>query len=80
MYNIKILENAYTAVIELANSCTAKKLSTCRDVYHILKFVRLLPVISPNNQLRLVKYPTPSMRTPKDLRKWQAVRLPNISL
>lgn len=40
MYNIKILENAYTAVIELANSCTAKKLSTCRDVYHILKFVR----------------------------------------
>ena len=40
MYNIQILENAYTAVIELANSCTSKKLSTCRDVYHIVKYVR----------------------------------------
>lgn len=40
MYNIKILENAYTAVIELADSCNSKKLSTCRDVYHIVKYVR----------------------------------------
>lgn len=40
MYNIKILENAYAAVIELANSCNSKKLSTCRDVYHIVKYVR----------------------------------------
>ena len=40
MYNIQILENAYTAVINLADSCNSKKLSTCRDVYHIVKYVR----------------------------------------
>ena len=40
MYNIKIIENAYASAIKLADSCTPDKLSSCRDVYHILKFVR----------------------------------------
>lgn len=40
MYNIKILENAYASAIELAESCTSEKPSTCRDVYHVMKYVR----------------------------------------
>lgn len=40
MYNIEILKNAYASAIELAESCTSDKLSACRDVYCILKFVR----------------------------------------
>ncbi|MDE6592776.1 MAG: hypothetical protein K2K57_06925 [Oscillospiraceae bacterium] len=40
MYNIKILENAVTAAIELAESCTPDSRSDCRDIYHIVKFVR----------------------------------------
>ena len=40
MYNIKILENAVTAAIELSESCTPDSRSDCRDIYHIVKFVR----------------------------------------
>lgn len=40
MYNIKILENAYASAIELAESCTSEKPSTCCDVYHVVKYVR----------------------------------------
>lgn len=38
--DIKILENAYTSAIELAESCTPDSLSDCRDIYHIVKYVR----------------------------------------
>ena len=40
MYNIKTLKNAVTAAIELAESCTSDSRSDCRDIYHIVKFVR----------------------------------------
>ncbi|MDE6594106.1 MAG: hypothetical protein K2K57_13720 [Oscillospiraceae bacterium] len=40
MYNIKILENAVTAAIELAEGCKPDSRSDCRDIYHIVKFVR----------------------------------------
>ena len=40
MYNIKTLENAVTAAIELAESCKPDSRSDCRDIYHIVKFVR----------------------------------------
>ena len=38
--DIKILENAYTSAIELAESCTSDSLSDCRNIYHIVKYVR----------------------------------------
>ena len=40
MYNINILENAVIAAIELAESCKPDSRSDCRDIYHIVKFVR----------------------------------------
>ena len=40
MYNIKTLENSVIAAIELAESCTPDSRSDCRDIYHIVKFVR----------------------------------------
>ncbi|MCM1060545.1 MAG: hypothetical protein NC452_09640 [Eubacterium sp.] len=40
MYNTKTLINACTAAVELAENYTANKLSTCRDIYHIVKFLR----------------------------------------
>lgn len=40
MYSIKILNDAVSAIIELADSCTSEKPSTCSDVYHVMKYVR----------------------------------------
>lgn len=40
MYSIKILNEAFSAIIELADSCTSEKPSTCSDVYHVMKYVR----------------------------------------
>ncbi|MCM1330095.1 MAG: hypothetical protein NC253_11725 [Ruminococcus sp.] len=40
MYTTKTLINACTAAVELAENYTANKRSTCRDIYHILKFLR----------------------------------------
>lgn len=40
MYSIKILNEAVSAIIELADSCTSEKPSTCCDVYHVVKYVR----------------------------------------
>lgn len=40
MYSIKILNDAVSAIIELADSCTSEKPSTCCDVYHVVKYVR----------------------------------------
>ncbi len=40
MYNIKTLENAVTSAIELAESCTSDSRSDCRDVFHVVKYVR----------------------------------------
>lgn len=40
MYSIQILNDAVSAIIELADSCTSEKPSTCCDVYHVVKYVR----------------------------------------
>lgn len=40
MYNIKILEEAYTAVIELANNCTSTDRTTLSNMLHLVKLVR----------------------------------------
>ena len=40
MYNIKTLENAITAAIELSESCTSDSRSDFRDVFHVIKYVR----------------------------------------
>ncbi len=40
MYNIKILENACTAAIELADNCTDCDAKTQGYIYHLVKFVR----------------------------------------
>ena len=40
MYNTKTLENAVRAAIELSESCTSDSRSDCRDVFHVVKYVR----------------------------------------
>ncbi len=40
MYNIKILENACTAAIELADNCADDDAKTQGYIYHLVKFVR----------------------------------------
>lgn len=46
--DIKILENAYTSAIELAESCTSDSLSDCRNIYHIVKYIRAAVRDFPN--------------------------------
>ncbi len=53
MYNIKILENAVTAAIELAESCTPDSRSDCRDVFHVVKYVRAAVRDFPNRSSSL---------------------------
>ena len=48
MYNIKILENAVTAAIELSESCKTDSRSDCRDVFHVVKYVRATVRDYPN--------------------------------
>ena len=40
MYSIKIIEEAYTAVIELADNCTSTDRTTLSNMLHLVKLVR----------------------------------------
>ena len=48
MYNIKMLESAVIAAIELSESCTSDSRSDCRDVFHVIKYVRAAVRDYPN--------------------------------
>ncbi|MCM1382654.1 MAG: hypothetical protein NC192_12005 [Muribaculaceae bacterium] len=40
MLQKNIIENAYTAIIELADNCDLDDISTCASLYHLARFIR----------------------------------------